>query len=590
MFVSDLIMSNDRFDNLSADGWEREGYLSIARIVLAVGCVVVAYFEPRYLGSRVSLSWLLILAFLTYSIINYALVEVGKPRGALLLVGLQAVSVVLVSLISGITGGTHSPFLGLYLFVVFSAAYRWGLKGSVLTAGACSVLLCLESIATGSTNHTRFLTGGSVVIVLCFVLLLASAFIGYLMEDEKRRRRGAFVIRRLLGNAMPECGVKEAIDRTLSAIRAHFDADQIKFALQETEGDRAFLWEVRRSHVTTEEPVRFSKLAGVERKAYFAYPLSAQNLKIDSSPSLALLPSGPLFGPSEPRRAPCHMELVSERHAVSLRFASLIAVSFSLRGEWLGRLVVCNPRESANHRRDSGFLEALVREVGPVIYNTYLLKRLRSRARAAERTRIARELHDGTIQSLIGMEMIIDVARRQATTDPSILLKEVGVVRELLEKEIEDLRLKMLEIKPLEIEPARLLNWMAEMVAKFGQDFGISVSFIPPPQEVYLPPSVCSELASILREALVNVRKHSRAKHVVVRFGRENGYWTLLVQDDGRGFEFTGRLTLQELDAAGRGPLIIKERVRMIGGELAVESLPGSGARLEISVPHMVYG
>jgi len=261
-----------------------------------------------------------------------------------------------------------------------------------------------------------------------------------------------------------------------------------------------------------------------------------------------------------------------------------------LRGEWLGRLVVCNPRESVNHRRDSGFLEALVREVGPVIYNMHLLKRLRSRARAAERTRISQELHDGTIQSLIGIEMMIDVARRQAATDPSILLKEVGLVRELLEKEIEDLRLKMLEIKPLEIEPAHLLNWMAEMVSKFGQDFGISASFISPPQQVYLPPAVCSELASILREALVNIRKHSRANHVVVRFGRENGHWTLLVQDDGRGFEFTGRLTLQELDAAGRGPLIIKERVRMIGGELAVESLPGSGARLEISVPHMAYG
>jgi signal transduction histidine kinase len=580
-------MPRDRFDNLITDGWEREGYVSIAIIILALRGIIITQFDPKYFDSRDTLSRLLVLAFFAYSILNYALVEYKKPRGNVLLVCLQAGGVILVSLTSGLTGGMHSPFYGLCLFVVFSAGYGWGVKGRLLTAGVCSVFLLLESIAASSMNHTRSLIGGSSGDVLCSALLLASYFIGYLREDEKRRHKGALAVRCLLGNADPDLGVKEIIEHTVAAVRAHFDADQIKFSLQEIEGDQAFLWEVRRPDATTEEQVQFSKLTELERKGYFACPMSAQNLKSENSPNLALLPSGVLHWPSQPRSEPYDMQVVCERHAVSPYFASLLAISFSLHREWFGRLVVCNPRVSVNPRRDSGFLEGLVREVGPILYNMHLRERLRSQARDAEQTHIAQELHDGTIQSLIGIRILIDLARKQAATDPSILLKEFLVVRELLEKEIEDLRLKMLQIRRPEVEPARLSNWMAELVGKFGKDFGITASFISPPQEVSLPPGVSSELASILREALVNIQKHSGASNVVVRFCSENGCWKLIVQDDGCGFGFAGRLTLQELDAARQGPWVIKERVRKIGGELLVESSSGSGARLVISVPNM---
>jgi signal transduction histidine kinase len=64
----------------------------------------------------------------------------------------------------------------------------------------------------------------------------------------------------------------------------------------------------------------------------------------------------------------------------------------------------------------------------------------------------------------------------------------------------------------------------------------------------------------------------------------------LVVDDDGHGFDFSGRLTQAELEAERKGPMIIKERVRSIGGELAVESTPGRGARLEIRIPQKGYG
>jgi signal transduction histidine kinase len=96
---------------------------------------------------------------------------------------------------------------------------------------------------------------------------------------------------------------------------------------------------------------------------------------------------------------------------------------------------------------------------------------------------------------------------------------------------------------------------------------------------------VCRELARIVQEALVNVRKHSQAAHVVVRFASHDGRWKLVVDDDGRGFPFAGRFDLAQLDADRRGPLVIKERVRTLGGEITIESTPGRGSRLEITLP-----
>jgi NarL family two-component system sensor histidine kinase YdfH len=57
------------------------------------------------------------------------------------------------------------------------------------------------------------------------------------------------------------------------------------------------------------------------------------------------------------------------------------------------------------------------------------------------------------------------------------------------------------------------------------------------------------------------------------------------VEDDGKGFPFEGRYNQQQMEEAGKGPMIIRERVRLISGELTVESTPGQGTRLEVTVP-----
>jgi signal transduction histidine kinase len=159
----------------------------------------------------------------------------------------------------------------------------------------------------------------------------------------------------------------------------------------------------------------------------------------------------------------------------------------------------------------------------------------------------------------------------------------------MLREQVLDLRTLMEQMKPVDLSPAQLLDHLAHVVERFRRDAGIKAEFVSGLEEVSLSPRACRELVRITQEALANVRKHSRAQRVLVRFGANDLEWALVVEDDGQGFDFSGRKSLPELDACRKGPAIIKERVRLLGGQLEIESLPGEGSRLQITLPQKAH-
>jgi signal transduction histidine kinase len=218
---------------------------------------------------------------------------------------------------------------------------------------------------------------------------------------------------------------------------------------------------------------------------------------------------------------------------------------------------------------------------------------LRQRAGAVERARVARELHDGAVQSLIAMEMQVDVIRRQGAAQSSPLTSELGRIQGLLREEVLKLRELMQQMKSLDVDGATFLRFLEDTVERFQRETGISARFVAEVDKVDLPQRVCRELARIVQEALVNVRKHSGAQQALVRLSDSTSAIQLTIEDNGKGFVFSGRLSQGELEKIGKGPMVIRERVRLIEGELTIESNPGRGTRLEISVPkhrEAVYG
>jgi signal transduction histidine kinase len=194
-------------------------------------------------------------------------------------------------------------------------------------------------------------------------------------------------------------------------------------------------------------------------------------------------------------------------------------------------------------------------------------------------------LHDGAVQSLIAVEMQVDVLRRQAENTPEVVGGELGRIQGLLREEVLKLRELMQQMKSIDVDARRFLSVVTDTMERFQRETGISARFVTDIAKLEMPDKICREFLRIVQEGLVNVRKHSRARHVLVRLASNPDQWSLTLEDDGKGFPFSGRLSQDELDQMGKGPTIIKERVRLIAGALTVESNPGSGTRLDIKVP-----
>ncbi|MGE5199583.1 MAG: sensor histidine kinase, partial [Rhodospirillaceae bacterium] len=273
-----------------------------------------------------------------------------------------------------------------------------------------------------------------------------------------------------------------------------------------------------------------------------------------------------------------------------LRWRSLVALTTVPVAGWSGRVLLVNPAVDVTRERPLRFLQAIARQAGPAIANIYLVRRLRSKVEEVERARMARELHDGVIQSLLGLEIEMDVVRRKAELDASTVPPSIEYLQRLLREQIVAVRKLMVQMKPMRVDGRTLAARLSDLVVRFGSIRGIEASFVSAVTSVDLQPWVCAELVRIAEEGMVNVRKHSGATRATVTLDAAGGYWRLAIEDNGRGFGFSGRVSQAEMEAQGIGPAVIMERVQSIGGQLWLETDPGTGSRLEVLIPQRARG
>jgi signal transduction histidine kinase len=264
---------------------------------------------------------------------------------------------------------------------------------------------------------------------------------------------------------------------------------------------------------------------------------------------------------------------------------TLLVVPFSVGNVWSGQLYVLDPSRRPRGELRLRFLFDITEQVTPGLLNLYLLRRLRSRAESLERGRISRELHDGVLQSLAGLEMRIEVLRRHGAPGAPALARELTEIQQVLRQESMNLREVTQRLRPTEVDARRLPGTLADIVGRFSRASAIETRLDWMVDRLDLPPRHCSEVLRIVQEALFNVRRHSGATRALVRVEADACVWALIVEDNGRGLGFTGRLSHEQLDARGKGPRVIRERVSALGGMVEAES-SSAGTRLEMTFPH----
>jgi signal transduction histidine kinase len=470
-----------------------------------------------------------------------------------------------------------------FLFALMTTAFRFGMYETVLTSVASALLLVIQEtvVAFGPANLGHLLytpVEWSRLVLRCGFLLMSGFLLGYLAEREKELRAEIALTNHLLSQARVGNRLSEVLVAISADLARVFGAEEVYEVVSQTGSGRFYRWDTKRAS----QPVhQIRELDSIEDRGLlmreYPHTFYMNRGKDGAIKIVAIDDEGRRLNSLEFKDLP--MPVVAAK--------SVLAVNLEVGREWTGRLILVNGRLGWNRERELRFVQIVVGQVAPALYSIYLFRRLRSRAGAMERARVARELHDTAIQSLISIEMQIDVLRRRVNGQSQTV--ELGHIQKLLREEVLNMRELMQSMKPVEIGPHQFLDFLAQLVERFRSDTGVDARFVSELEEVTLPSSACRELARVVQEGLVNVRKHSGARSVYVRFGAQNGLWKLVIDDDGRGFQFTGRLTLTELDDLHRGPAVIKERVRAIGGDLMIESSPGHGSRLEITVPQKGY-
>ncbi len=573
-----------------------ERWLATARVALIIAAEVTLWLEPAngFVYSR-WLYWLLTV-YLAHAVVVMILVRFRPQSTRAFRLVVHSADIVWPVLISMFAPAQRGPFFLFFVFVMAAAAYRWGLWETVGTAVAAVALLWTEALAmrwglaSVVDQGVRALHGSHLgvnagqldpqqLFMSSFYLIVLGFLLGYMAENQKKVRAERAVITRILSATRVEYGLSGNMEQILGEVTTIFGASRSLAASQERNSYRVFLAEVFKDRAAP-RAIRWREASTEHQKTYlFDSPADAMYAVRNGSgfQTVMLDHAGIRFRSAD-------TQFVDALAQVE-KFDAMISVALTLGAEWSGRVYLFDPKQMGNPEEELRFLQEFAQQVGPAIYNVYLVRRLRERAGALERARFARELHDGAIQSLIAVEMQLDVIRRQSGPQSPVVKVELGRIQKLLREEVLKLRELMQTMKSFEVDADRLLGFISDTVERFRRETGIAAEFVSEVERVDLAQKGCRELARIVQESLVNVRKHSGAHHVLVRLAQRNGNLQLTVEDDGKGFDFTGRRSGVELATTRTGPAIIRERVQLLAGELAVESTPGHGARLEVRIP-----
>ena len=376
-----------------------------------------------------------------------------------------------------------------------------------------------------------------------------------------------------------EQGLAESLRLFLEELAQAFETEQAFLVFRDMDLERIFLWQL--------------KSGESERLSPDSFPLSrADGFLLDDLDATvcwnSLQGAGSGFGwDRRNNRNIGNLPRLpgTTQHEFGIR--SFMTVTFDQNDRPAGRLFLVNGKRPNGpfHKEDLAWLERVARHVAPSLENIFLLRHLRARAIEGERSRISRDLHDGILQTLLSIEIQLDVLRRRVASSPDHAESSLAGLQQTVKNESAELRHFVTDLRPVRVQSADMVDLMRGFAERFRNESNLALDLLLDSADLRAPDRVCREVFQIYREALNNIKKHAKATHVVVKLSQDDSRLLLVVDDNGEGFSFAGKFTGDELDRLRLGPISIKERTRTVNGDLTVESNPGHGARLTIEIP-----
>lgn len=555
-----------------------ERVIAFCRVLLAIGTLALVVADPTLPSYRRDLAYPILIFYVLLSGVLFSLVRGDHVRREVMAPLTTVIDVVWIAIMTLFTERVASPFFLLNVFVILSVSLRWGLRAAAPATLLLAFMYPLIIYFGRLIDPTEFPFHRAQLLRPIYLVPIGY-LLGYLGEHERRSKtKLAF----MLGLTLPtRSGTSpgRTMTRIMRQTLRHFGAQRGVLVLHDPDNGRFFTWEMafdgRRSSIKLRiaerdpfplpflqatEGVLVNQLMREDRTA-LCYDISSRTIA-----RRAITPG---------TRLPC------DTTAVSLLMAPVVVQHLELRG----RAFMVRNHGRKFTRDDLEFLLLLVGQVAGTLESRRLQAKAEEVAVLEERARIGRDLHDGFIQSLAGIDMRVEACKTWLQRDPARLPRELDHLQQAVERGYKEVR-HFLDVLRATSRPAADLGAAIDRLAtEFANGDALRVRVDRPSQTPSLPAETTHELAQIVREALNNAVRHGRASEVTVKLGARASHVHLAVRDNGGGFNGTAVADAEGFLGPSMQPWSIRERTTALGGILRVWSRPGEGAEISLTIP-----
>jgi two-component system NarL family sensor kinase len=353
--------------------------------------------------------------------------------------------------------------------------------------------------------------------------------------------------------------VQQALDRTLELVTGLLELDTGWVWLVDPETGHIYAAAARNLPPYLQEPVRMSGVSCWCIEEFREGSLSPRN--VDVIKCSRLLPA-----------------VQAQQTELTRGLAHHASVPLSFQGKQLGIMNITAPAMRKLTAAELRLLGTIGLQVGIAIERARLAEESAMLARADERTRLAREIHDTLAQGLAALALQIETALRHVGRDPDRVRERLEKALATARASLEEARRSVTSLRAVATSGKPLAQALAALAREFTSDSGIRVGFetVGP---CALEAAIESEFFRIAQQGLNNVRQHAKARTAMVRLVCSNKKASLTIEDDGVGFD------PRRIPAERHGIVGIRERARLAGGSVRISSKPGQGTRIVVTVP-----
>lgn len=267
-------------------------------------------------------------------------------------------------------------------------------------------------------------------------------------------------------------------------------------------------------------------------------------------------------------------------HCAKAGFVAVTAVALTVQGRVMGEVDLLFRDPPQPSQADRELLDSLASHLASAMDSLRNEALQREAAVAEERGMLAREMHDSIAQSLAFMKIQLQLLKdAQRGGKPDAVVRLIDELELGLKECTADVRALLMHFRT-RTDGDDLLPALQQTLQKFRLQSGLQAELEVDGHGAPLPADVQVQLLHVVQEALANVRKHAQASQVHVRLAHQP-HWQIDVRDDGRGFD----MAMDSPDDSHVGLRIMRERAAKVGAAVALESQPGRGTLVRVSLP-----